>query len=196
MNKGKINKEIIIEAAIKLIEKKGINDFSLRSVARHLDVKAASLYNHIDNIDDIVFGVCKYSIEALNEFELKNIEGLSGDAAIIALASAYRSFAKTHKELYKVIMKIFKYNSERIDEIGKKITIPFMKVLDDYDLNNDEKAHWQRILRSILHGFVSQEEAGYFSHYPIDEEATFKYGVISYIDGLNSYIKKRRIENE
>lgn len=196
MNKGKINKEIIIEAAIKLIEEKGINDFSLRSVARYLGVKAASLYNHIDNIDDLVFGVCKYSIETLNEFELKNIEGLSGDDAIVALASAYRNFAKTHKELYKVIMKIFKYNSERIDEIGKKITIPFMKVLDDYDLSNDEKAHWQRILRSILHGFVSQEEAGYFSHYPIDEETTFKYGVISYIDGLNSYIKKRRIENE
>jgi hypothetical protein len=29
--------------------------------------------------------------------------------------------------------------------------------------------HWQRILRSMMHGFVAHEEAGGFSHFPIDK---------------------------
>lgn len=194
MNRGKINKEIIIEEAVKLLEEKGVNNFSLRSVAKSLGVKASSLYNHINNMEDLIYGVCNYSLELLNNEEIEAINGREKEEAIYALSLTYRKFAKEHKELYKVIMKIFTYNNQRIDEIGGKITIPFMKVLDLYNLENDEKAHWQRILRSILHGFVSQEEAGYFSHYPIDEETTFKYGVASFIDGLNSYIK-RRIKN-
>ena len=47
MPKKGLNREIIVEAAVRLIEQRGIPGLSMRELADTLDVKAASLYNHI-----------------------------------------------------------------------------------------------------------------------------------------------------
>lgn len=39
---------------------------------------------------------------------------------------------------------------------------PFMLVLDGYEINEKQKMHWQRVLRGVMHGFVSEEQSGYF----------------------------------
>lgn len=186
-----LNGPIILKTAISLIEEKSFKNFSMRELARVLDVKAASLYNHIGNMDELLSEVGAYSVGLLNKTEFCAIEGLSGDTAIWALAKAYRSFAKEHPELYNVIMSLFKSHNPIMEKSGMIIATPFMQVLSDYPLDDTQKAHWQRIFRSILHGFLSQEDAGYFSHYPIDEEETFKLGIQCYINGLNDFILKQ-----
>ena len=45
--------------------------------------------------------------------------------------------------------------------------------------------HWQRILRGVMHGFVSQEAAGYFSHFPVNLEESYHLAIQCVIDGLN-----------
>lgn len=190
MPRNGLNKQIILKNSIQLIEQNGFENFSMRELAKTLDINAASLYNHIENMDELLALISDYALEQLNEQEFSAIEGLDGEQAIFALARAYRDFAKTHSELYHTIMNIFKSHNPSIERSGMKITLPFFKILDGYPLNDDQKAHWQRIFRSILHGFVSQEEAGYFSHYPIDEEDTFLYGVQSFVDGLHAFIKR------
>lgn len=188
MPRSGLNKQIVLETAICLIEEKGFQNFSMRELARKLDVKAASLYNHIESMDELLSEVGAYAVGLLNETELSAIKGLNGDAAVWALAKAYRHFAKEHPELYNVIMSLFKSHKAIIEKSGMLIAVPFMQVLNDYPLDDAQKAHWQRVLRSILHGFLSQEDAGYFSHYPINEEHTFELGVQCYIDGLHAFI--------
>ena len=192
MPRAGLTPEIITEAAIHLIEKNGYRNFSMRELASSLDVRAASLYNHIGSMDELLAEVGAYAVGALNEAQFRAIEGLNGDDAIRALSQAYRAFAKARPELYAVVMSLFKSNKAIIERAGMVIAEPFMRALSAYPLSEAERAHWQRVLRSILHGFLSQEEAGYFNHYPIDEEQSFAIGVQCYIDGLRAYISNRK----
>ena len=191
MPRAGLNKEIIIDAAIELMEEKGYFAFTMRELAKRLNVKAASMYNHVGNVDEIMAGVGAYSIAALNHMQFSATQGLKRDAAIFALAMAYRKFAKEHPELYKVIMSLHKTEKEIIERTAHPITEPFMRVLSDYPLDREEIMHWQRVLRSILHGFLSQEEAGYFCHFPIDQDRSYELAIQCYIDGLNTAVKKK-----
>lgn len=37
----------------------------------------------------------------------------------------------------------------------------------------------------VMHGFVSQEASGYFSHYPVDLEESYRLAIGCVIDGLH-----------
>lgn len=56
-------KEQIIKAAAKLFKEKGYSAVTMRDIAKALDIKAASLYNHIASKQDIL----KYVIISLAE---------------------------------------------------------------------------------------------------------------------------------
>ncbi len=75
-------------------------------------------------------------------------------------------------------------HSAALTEIAVPIIQPVLRALSGYPLTVEEKMHWQRVLRSILHGFVSQECAGYFSHYPADVEESFHVTVVCFLAGL------------
>ena len=185
-----LTKQAIVDAAIQLIEEEGYSAFSMRELAKRLDVKAASLYNHVGSMDEVLAEVGAYAIGALNQMQFSAIEGVQKDAAIIALAMAYRKFAKERPALYEVIMSLHKTGKEVIEKTAHPITAPFMQVLSDYPLGSEQIMHWQRVLRSIIHGFLSQEEAGYFCHFPIDSNRSYALAIQCYVDGLNAAVRK------
>ncbi len=49
-----LTRERILQAAISLADKEGIEALSMRKLAQELDVKAMSLYNHVANKDDLL----------------------------------------------------------------------------------------------------------------------------------------------
>lgn len=179
-----LTKERIIEAAVAHIERSGRAGFSLHALAQSLNVKTASLYNHISSMEELMTGVCSYALLAQRDMELAAIEGLSGEEAIRALAAAQRSFAKAHRELYHLITGTAVSQSEGLVDASRCIVEPFLTVLSHTSLSEEEKYHWQRILRGIIHGFISQEDAGFFSHLPADVNESFQLAIGCYIDGL------------
>lgn len=50
----KLSKEIIIEAAYQFVDDHGLEKLSMRNLAKVLNVKAMSLYNHIKNKDELI----------------------------------------------------------------------------------------------------------------------------------------------
>lgn len=51
MIKKGLSSEIIYKAATNLVIERGYDNFSLRELAARLDVKPASLYSHVKNIN-------------------------------------------------------------------------------------------------------------------------------------------------
>ena len=111
----------------------------MRLLADKLDIKTASLYNHIKNMEELIIEVCSYALKMQNDAELKAISGLSGAPAIIALANSYRSFAKEHKELCVLIMNTAASCGDKLSGASNCITQPFIKVLESYSLSETEK---------------------------------------------------------
>lgn len=187
-----LNNQRVVEGAVRLIEQVGLPGFSMRALAEALNVRTASLYNHVESMDALLMDVCAHALRMQREQELRAIEGYSGRAGILPLAMASRQFAREHRELYRLIMSTAVSCGERFSDISQCILEPFLTVLADTALTPTEQIHWQRVLRGIIHGFVSQEDAGFFSHLDADREESFRVAVQCYIDGLAQAEKRGR----
>lgn len=185
-----LTREKVIEVAAELFEKCGVERFSMRALADSLNVKPASLYNHIDSMESLTVDVCVYALKMQRDIEMNAVKGKTDFDAIKALADAYRKFAKEHSDLYRLIMSTAASGTGRLAEISQCIVEPFMKVLENTALTDSEKCHWQRTLRGIVHGFVSQEDAGFFSHLPYNADESFETAIQCYIDGLKQAEKR------
>lgn len=181
-----VNREIVIQTAVELAEKNGLNTFSMHQLAAELGIKTASLYKHVSGLNDVITELGRYALKLLREEELKVIEGLKGDEAVFAFAAAYRSFAQKHPELYRTILNMQHMSNDALERETVVLADSVMDVLKDYDLNEAERMHWQRILRSIMHGFISHEEAGYFIHFAPDKEDTYLLAIQCFLDGLKN----------
>ncbi len=171
----------IIAAAIKMIESEGLHNFSLRELASRLHIKAASLYNHIRNMDELYTEVGYYAISELKKAQLGAIAGKRRGEAVEALADAYHRFGKERPEIYKVILSLPMVKNDAIHRAGFDIVEPIMAAMADYHLTGEQMMHLQRIFRSILHGFISQEEAGCFRQYPVDVGDSYHMAVRGFI---------------
>lgn len=185
--------ERVVEAAAALIEQGGTDGFSMRALADSLHIKTASLYNHVESMDALLAAVCAYGLELQCRSEMAAIAGKTGPEAIYALADAYRRFAGEHRQLYRLIIATAATCGDRLDSAARCIVQPFMAVLAHTSLSDSEKHHWQRVLRAILHGFVSQEDAGFFTHLPADADDSFRTAVRCYLDGL-AQAEGRRVQ--
>lgn len=121
---------------------------------------------------------------------MQAIEGWHGEEAVRFLAETYRSFAKEHRELYWLIMNMAAKDSRVLDDAAVLFTDPIKKVLEDFNLKEEESIHYRRLFRAIVHGFVSQEEQGFFSHYPAEVDGSFHFAVQCYIDSLKQGEKR------
>ncbi|MCR6488937.1 TetR/AcrR family transcriptional regulator [Amycolatopsis sp. OK19-0408] len=50
----RLTRDKVLDRATELIERDGVPAFSLRSLAKELDVRPAALYNHVDGLDDLL----------------------------------------------------------------------------------------------------------------------------------------------
>lgn len=179
-----LTRETVIGTAVELVERDGLGAFSMHVLARELGVKTASLYKHVSGLDDIITEVGIYALRLLKETIENAVDGLYQDEAVFALSEAYRKYAHMHPELYKTILNMQKMDNETLRKAASMMAEVVVKVLEEYDLTDQEKSHWQRVLRSVMHGFIAHEEAGYFIHYDADKEDTYKIAIRCFIMGM------------
>lgn len=189
MKHNRLTKELLVSEAIKYIEEDGRSMISLHELARRLEVKTPSLYNHIKNTKDLEYEVYQYAIRKFVENQQRAIENKQKDDAIRAFAEAYYTFAIENKGLYRLIMSI---PSEE-DDKAKQIAIPLLElvidILSKYKLTEEGLVHWQRVFRAILHGFVSEEYLGYFYYYKdVELKKSREIAIQCYLDGLHKEI--------
>lgn len=180
-----LNRVIIVTSAKEMIEEEGVPQFSMRKLAEKLGVKTASLYTHIESME-VLF--TEIGLAALNDQKnclMHAIGEKNGDAAVRAVAESYRKFATEHMELYRLIMQMPSGNDEVLKEAAAMTAEPFMKVLGDYHISASRQMHWQRVLRGLMHGFIFEEQAGYFSHYPVSVNESYDIAINCVIDGLH-----------
>ncbi|HJA94456.1 MAG TPA: TetR/AcrR family transcriptional regulator [Candidatus Eisenbergiella merdipullorum] len=180
-----LGKERIVQEAVELIEENGLAGFSMGELARSLNVKTASLYNHVESMDHLLEEVGFFSVSMLVDAESQAIAEKKGDAALFALAEALRTFAREHYQLYRVIMGFARQENRMLDKGAEKIIKPILRVLSDYGLSEEQQIHWQRVLRGIMYGFAAHEQAGGFSHYPADVDESYRIAIQCVVDGLH-----------
>lgn len=85
-----LNRDRVLEAAVRLADEGGIESLSMRKLARELGVEAMSLYNHVESKADLVDGIVDLVI---GEIELPEA-GEWDDAIRTCAISAHEAFLR------------------------------------------------------------------------------------------------------
>ena len=181
-----ICKDKIIAMAVQMVEQSGEPEISMRELAEQLNVKTPSLYNHIKSMEELLSEVSRYAAEQLKEAQLAAMSGKKDDEAVVALATVYRAYAKEHKGLYKAIMASSHLTTDSGHPSSEAMMIPVLEALSQFDLSEKQMMHWQRILRSIMHGFVAHENAGFFRHDTADSDDSFLKAIHCFLNGMKA----------
>lgn len=181
-----LDSQTILNAAAELAEENGLENVSLLQVAEKLGVKSPSLYNHLSGLKELSSGIAKLAIGRLEDAIRSAAVGRSKENALMAIASAYRKFAKENPELYKAILRFPDYNDSSVQEAGHAVVRILYQVMEPYHYRKEEAIHFVRGFRSALHGFVSLEEAGFFQSTEADVVKSYEQLVSRLISTINT----------
>jgi AcrR family transcriptional regulator len=179
-----IDRGQIVEVAARLADAGGLDQLTLAQVAKQLGVKLPSLYHHIDGVPALWRELALLGLAQLREQMQRAALGKAEDAAILAVAQAYRAYASAHAGIYAATVRCPPADAEW-QQAAREIIAVLLAVLEPYHLSDAAAIHAIRGLRSIVHGFVSVEAAGGFEM-AVNRDESFDWLMRAYIAGLRS----------
>ncbi len=190
------NRESVVQAAAELTDRHGYDALSLALLAKELGIKPPSLYKHIGGLDDLKTAIQTHATQALNKVMLEAAAARSGDAAVLAVAHAYREFMKRHPGLQVALSRPSATGHQGIQdpelEASNRQLLEFaVRLLDGYDLDDQGRIHALRALRSLIHGFALLETTGSFE-YAVSVPQSFTWAIENYLNGLPAKAEQAR----
>ncbi|HEY3993334.1 MAG TPA: TetR/AcrR family transcriptional regulator [Ktedonobacteraceae bacterium] len=168
-----LDHELILQAAVKLADEHGLDHLTMATLAARLNVRTPTLYHYFGGLPGIQRSLALSGLREMTGSLGRAVMGKSGDAAIIALAYALRDFALEHPGAYEATLRSSEGADAEWQAAGREVVDIGVRALSFYKLTLDDALHTVRILRSIVHGWVSLNSAGGFA-LPLDIDETFR----------------------
>jgi TetR/AcrR family transcriptional regulator, cholesterol catabolism regulator len=142
-NRNGTRKDVIIAKAAKLFREKGFSATSMRDLAEHVGVEAASLYNHISSKAEILQEIC---FKTANNFmsHIEEVDANPNKTAIEKIQEILRFHIKQMLDNYEEV-----YVSDRE---WKHLTDPYLS-----NMQSQRRAYRQRIALVIEEGIRKGE---------------------------------------
>lgn len=165
----------VTRAGATLADEIGFSRLSMGLLAQRLGVKTPSLYNHVDNLADLVHRIAVLAAAELGDALRDATQGRAGRDALTAAAQTMRTYVKQHPGRYAA------GNATRPTGPDDPLTTAITRllgslsaVLRGYQLDPSQEIHALRMVRSMLHGFATLEaEGGFRFDTDIDDSFTW-----------------------
>lgn len=157
-----LNHERVLETATELINGEGLGKLALGQLAKKLNVKPPSLYNHVANLETLKRDLALLAIKTLSPKLQKATVGKAGNEALSALAHAYREFAKQSPGLFEASLQTVEDKDEELKAAGYEVLETMLAVFAGFGLGGDDALHAIRAFRASLTGFIMLELRGGF----------------------------------
>ncbi len=166
----RLNTARVVEVAAIVADAEGIDAVTLSRVARQLDVRQPALYRHVDGIGDL-WKLLALRARSILVADLTNAAvGRSEDAAVRAVATAWRQFVKNHPGLYDATDRMPSAEDPELTASVENVVNVLALTLSGFSLGRKESVHAARSLRSALHGFsILEKDAGHIETDSLDE---------------------------
>lgn len=126
-SRGPKTMEAIRKAGIELIYKHGYEAMSLRQLAAAVGIQQGSLYNHIDNKQDILLAIVR---EHMEELLAELAEALGASADPVELVRAFVRFHVTHHIERKKTVFLFYYEHRSLTPANYEIIVGYRRVYE------------------------------------------------------------------
>lgn len=189
MSKHRLNRERVIATAVKLAnEQRHYESVTLVALAKELDVRMPSLYNHISSLDDLRQGMAIYGLKILSQQMRTAAMGLIGAAALIAMADAYHEFAHVYPGIYSLAVCAPEADEQTVVDLAQDFIQMLLLVFASLGLEGEAAQHAMRGYRAVLHGFLALEAAGGY-RLPLSKDESFRSLIQTYLAGLTALPK-------
>src|SRR4051812_46342874 len=91
-----VTRERVLSVAAELADAQGLDGLTLAELATRVGIRLPSLYNHIDGLAGLHHALAHYGVRQLVEQVSRAAIGKSSDAAMIAIAQAFRTYILEH----------------------------------------------------------------------------------------------------
>ncbi|MEL4026256.1 TetR-like C-terminal domain-containing protein [Lysinibacillus endophyticus] len=184
-----LDQKMIVNVAAQLADTEGVESITLANIAKKLNVRPPSLFNHIQGLPNVKKELALLGMTILYEKLKVASNNKRKDEAIFALADAYVNFVKEHPGLYQFTIKAPETDEKELEKVSNQIITLLSDILTAYGLSNEDKIHGIRALRSILHGFSSLVQMGAFG-LQISVKDSFQLMIEGYIESLKRLAQK------
>jgi AcrR family transcriptional regulator len=151
----------IIATARDLIAERGIDALTMQAVAETVGVRGPSLYKHFADRAALLRAVEQTVVADLENVLAAAARPRDDKSALLAMAAAYRRFARKSPEKYALIFGLHSGDAES-ETARRRALQPALRRLEFYFGDRDLAFIRARVLTAFLHGFVSMEAAGAF----------------------------------
>ncbi len=156
----------VLDVAAVIADRDGLQSVTLAKVAAALGVRSPSLYSHVEGLDGLRRQLAARAADLLvTTFAQAGVAGESGSDPVRRAAVAYRQFAHGHPGLYAAMSPAPDPGAD--PELAAAFAEPVRMLAGLVDGSSApdldaSTVHRIRVLRSLLHGFVSLELEGGF----------------------------------
>ena len=181
-----LNREIILEKTIEIVNKTGNSSLTLAMLSAELNIKPPALFKHYRNFDEIKGSLTLFGIKSLKQKLQDAVTGKSGEQALYSLCHAYRDYAKANAGIYQAIQPAYFRKNKEIEQAALQLMNVILMVLKSFDIDKENYIHILRVIRSSLHGFVVMEiEFGFGMSANIEQ--SFEYQIDTLIILIRSF---------
>ena len=174
-----------MNAALTFLDREGWDALTINALAMQLGTKGPSLYNHVDSLEDLRRTVRMRVIGDIIGMLNTVGDGRTRDDAVVAMASAYRSYAHHHPGRYSAFTRMpLGGDDPEYTAATRAAAEPVIAVLASFGLEGEDGFFAALEFWSALHGFVLLEMTGVMD--AIDTDAVFTDMVLRLAAGMET----------
>lgn len=169
-----LDEQLVIDTAARLADREGFESVTLTRVAKELGVRQPALYRHVESYQDLVRSLSLRGRELLATAMADAAIGVAGDDAVAAVGHAWRSVAADHPGLYTATDRYPCTDDDELEAAVDRIVAVIAMSLASFGLDDENRIHAARTLRSAFHGFTHIELCDGHPH-STDPDDTFEH---------------------
>ena len=179
----RLSRDSIVNAALTFLDREGWDALTINALANQLGTKGPSLYNHVNSLEDLRRTVRMRVVGDIIDMLTNVAQGRTRDDAVIAMASAYRSYAHHHPGRYSAFTRMpLGGDDPEFTGATRAAAEPVISVLQSYGLEGEGAFYAALEFWSAMHGFVLLEMTGAMNG--IDADAVFTDMVLRLASGM------------
>ncbi len=160
MARIRIDLEQVLAAAVVIVDRGGLSELSLSSVALHLGVRPSALYTHVDGSDGLHYVVAVHATNRLTTSVRNAAVGVAGRDALRSMAVAYREYAVAHPGQYASTLVPPTDDHSELARANAELVALLAQVFATLGWEHAQAQSAALALRTGLHGFVALEVTG------------------------------------
>lgn len=183
MARAGLDRDVIVVRAAQMANEIGLENVTLKMIAKEFGVQTPSLYNHIKSLEDLKKQLMLYGWKQLEEKLMQAACGVSGYDALRKMCYAFYQYATANPGVFNAMLWYNMFQDEETKGATAGLFTVLHKVMESLNISEDKTNHLIRTFRSFLEGFALLDNNGAFGN-PISVKESFELSVDVLIAGI------------